>query len=262
MAEPVISRMSHTDAREVCRAAWRRRFGREATLFERQIIQAWGQGETGYGSKLGGFNWGSVTAKVGEPGFLANDTRPALDGSTIKYRTKFRSYASHVEGCEDMIRVISLYDGALEAARLGDALGFARALFRPLKPGYEVGYYAGIAKDPPERRPVRRAAEIVGYVVNFARVLGEDALTYGGPFPTLQKGASTAVVAGLGDMSVIAYQKSRGLVADGILGPTTRGWLFVDPEVDEPTTPTLHLCPTCGGAGKLTSGEYAAIKKG
>lgn len=219
--------MSHQDAARVVTSAWHRTFGVGPGKAERQICQALGCFETGYGSQLGGNNWGAVLARLGEPWVPATDSSP-INGVDVKSVRKFRSYNSHADGCAGMLQVVSQYLGAVEAAKQGDVLGFATALHRD--PGKK--YYEGLASDKTaERRRMRRAGNLLELVITIARACGEDVLATGEYFPTvdsrLQPEANSFVA--LGGLSVVEFQRLRGLTPDGVIGPKTWTQLILNP---------------------------------
>lgn len=216
-------------------SAFRAERGREPGIAERQLLQAMASLESSYGEGwkghgVGSNNWGAVVAKPGEPFFVSADSRPVGDRQAT-YETRFKKYATPAAGARDVVRVCYSYRGAEAAAAGGDALAFAKALFRP-RPGREVGYYAGLAMDPPDRRPVRRAAGLVRQAIGIARQCGENVLAYGTGAPdTLRRDdPRVAAIEALGGMTVEEYQRSRGLKSDGVIGPNTWSWLLIDPE--------------------------------
>jgi hypothetical protein len=178
-------------------------------------------------------NWGCDLAKPGEPYIVSRDTRPDPNnpGKTITYEAHFRKYASQADGCAGMLRVIQSYPTA-DAMRTGDPKAFALSLYTP-KPGRLVGYYAGKASDTPEQRVMRRAMNLLVCIVGIAKACKEDVLNYGSHelFATVNdKDSRVSSIIALGGMSVRDYQASRGLTADGIIGPATWSALLLDPQ--------------------------------
>jgi hypothetical protein len=221
----MTARLTHTEAADVVRFAFTTLTGRSPGRHERQLVQAMGLLETGYGSMLGGNNWGANLARPGEPYVEATDSRP-LDGKDVKYVGRFRAYSSHAEGCAGMLRVILSYNTDI-AAKRGDVVGFAKALYTP-KAGRQVGYYAGIAKDTPEQRVMRRARSLLALIIGIAKECGEDVMTFG-PASTFVDGPGVEGLSAFGGLSVKDYQALRGLKPDGKVGPATWAALCLEP---------------------------------
>jgi hypothetical protein len=225
-----MKRLTHKEAADVVRFAWQQLTGRLPNRSERQLCQAMGLLETGYGSMLGGNNWGANLALPGEPFISATDSKP-VNGKDVKYTGKFRAYTSHAEGCAGMLRVILGY-GTADAARTGDVVGFARALYTPKK-GRQIGYYSGIASDTPDERVMRRAVNLLTLCIGIAKECKEDVLMFPGDFATVNANTNPTVNAltALGGHTVKSYQALRGLTPDGIVGPATWATLTLKPAV-------------------------------
>lgn len=174
--------MNHTTARAIITSAFFRRFGRNPTRPEAQLVQAIGDLETDYGRGwkppgTDSHNWGAIQAHSGwrGPTFSYFDTKPQPDGTSKRYEQAFRAYATDEEGASDLIRTVYLADFAntnrdrelvvLPRARAGDTLGFSTGL-------YDTGYYEGFGRDKAERIRHHHAA-VLRSIIEQCHELGE-----------------------------------------------------------------------------------------
>lgn len=170
----------HRYARDVIKAAFRKRRGRNPSLSEAQGAQVIALGETSYGRGWsdspdrcpngdcsGSHNWGAIIRKPCPPcpnggalpdcppgSFIYRDSCP--DGSAC-YQC-FRAYANDTEGAEHLIKI--LYDDrpeVLAAAARGDIHGMAVAM-------KQSGYY-GLATDQYEKA-MRRNLDTIAHALN------------------------------------------------------------------------------------------------
>lgn len=204
--------LDHRTIRSQVFEGFKRKFGREATLQEAQFLHAVGMLETSCGTGwkgagAGSFNMGAITAGPAWKGatFEYRDSYPDENGIDHWYTTKFRKYASAVEGWEDLANI--MYEDrptVLKAATAGDAYGVSAAL-------YETKYYAGRGKTIKERIAGHHAA-VTRSLITICKALGEQ-LPSGEELPrkTLRRGDTGE------DVKVL--QRWFGLVADGIFGP-------------------------------------------
>ncbi len=243
--------MNHADMRLLLRDAFARVFGREATLPELQCLQAVASLESAYGSGWkppgnGSHNFGAIQAGSTWNGhtFQYTDTTPLPDGSSKPYVTKFRKYATPIDGAVDLVKVVYLNRGrdklALAPAGKGDTLGFSRGL-------HSSGYYEGFGKTVEDRianhhRAVVASIRAQASALNEALPVDIEAMPIKPAL--LRHGSSGSAVVSLqeqlnrhgatpplktdGDfgnrtrVAVVEFQCRAGLVADGIVG--TRTW--------------------------------------
>jgi hypothetical protein len=252
--------MKHAEMRLLLRDAFARVFGRDASTPELQCLQAVAWLESSYGdgwkpAGAGSNNYGAIQAGSGwnGPTFLYTDTSPQPDGSSKPYVTKFRKYATPIEGAIDLVKVVYLNRGrdklALIPAGKGDTLGFSRGL-------HASGYYEGHGKTIEDRirnhhvaveRSIRQQAialhealpaDLAASAVNVhatlkrgatgpAVELMQQALNKHGAFPPLK------VDGQFGQRSFDAlriFQQSSKLVADGICGERSWRALLAQPK--------------------------------
>jgi hypothetical protein len=251
--------MKHAEMRLLLRDAFARVFSRDATIPELQCLQAVAWLESSYGDGWkppgnGSFNLGAIQAGGSwtGPTFQYTDTRPNSDGSSTPYVTKFRKYATPIDGAIDLVKVVYLNRGrdklALVPAGKGDTLGFSRGL-------HTSGYYEGYGKTVEDRirnhhkaveRSIRQQAvalhealpaDLAASPVNVhatlkrgatgpAVELMQHALNKHGAFPPLK------VDGQFGQRSFDAlriFQQKSKLVADGICGERTWRALLTEP---------------------------------
>jgi hypothetical protein len=243
--------MKHADMRLLLRDAFARVFGREPTTPEVQCLQAVASLESAYGQGWkppgnGSHNFGAIQAgsSWNGPTFQYTDTTPQADGSSKPYVTKFRKYATPIDGAVDLVKVVYINRGrdkaTLPPATEGDTLGFSRGL-------HSTGYYEGFGRTVDDRIANHHKsvmASIRAQALALSESLPADIaampilpalLRRGANGPavvTLQKelnrhGATPSLVAD-GDFgaktlaAVLAFQREAQLVADGIVG--TRTW--------------------------------------
>lgn len=228
--------ISHSDAKQIVSEAFARVFFREPSRPARQLAQAVGWLETGYGQHwdargAGSNNWGAIQAHSGWSGktFDYVDTRPNADGTSTPYRQRFRVYASPAEGAEDLVRTV--YTGGrnpplgltekiinphgargkvvLEPGTLGEAAAFSAGL-------YDTVYYQGFGRTREER-----IAHHLRAVLNACAIACRET---GEPMPDGSNAPPVIKVLRLGSSgrAVAAMQRALGLTADGIFGPKTR----------------------------------------
>ncbi len=191
---------------------FKRKFGREATLQEAQFLHAVGMIETSCGTGwkgggVGSFNMGAITAGPAWKGatFEYRDSYPDENGVDHWYVTKFRKYASAVEGWEDLANI--MYEDrptVLKAATAGDAYGVSAAL-------YETKYYAGRGKTAKER--------IAGHHTAITRNLVSLCLALDEAMPAGEELPQRTIRRGDTGEDVKAVQRWLKLVVDGIFGP-------------------------------------------
>lgn len=204
--------LDHRSIRSQVFEGFKRKFGREATLQEAQFLHAVGMLETSCGTGwkgvgVGSFNMGAITAGPAWHGatFEYKDSYPDSNGVDHWYVTKFRKYASAVEGWEDLANI--MYEDrptVLKAATAGDAYGVSAALF-------ETKYYAGRGKTVKERIAGHHAA-ITRSLVTLSCALSE-------PMPAGEELPLRVIRRGDTGEEVKTVQRWLGLVVDGIFGP-------------------------------------------
>lgn len=204
--------LNHQAIRWQVREGFKRKFGREATLQEAQLLHAVGMLETSCGTGWkgvgsGSFNMGAITAGPAWKGktFEYRDSYPDERGVDHWYTTKFRKYDNAVDGWADLANI--MYEdrpSVFKAATAGDAYGVSAALF-------ETKYYAGRGKTVKERIAGHHAA-LLRALITICRSLDED-LPSGEELPrkTLRRGNTGE--------EVKVVQRWLGLVVDGIFGP-------------------------------------------
>lgn len=244
---------THVQARAFARKALESILGASSTGAERALAgvacleTSYGDGWKGAGK--GSFNMGAIQAGswAGDT-FAYTDTHPNADGTSTPYRIAFRKYPSPAAGWEDLVRVVFVNRGrtvVLAAAQKGDLLGVSQGLHR-------TGYYEGFGKTVADRIANHHAA--LARAVRAADLAcQETTITVPAPVahdaaPTLRRGSGYAdgereavrhlqqhlQLAADGrfgpvtESTVIAYQRSRGLVADGIVGRLTWARLELD----------------------------------
>lgn len=244
--------MKHAEMRILLRDAFARVFGRDATTPELQCLQAVAALESNYGAGWkppgnGSFNFGAIQcgASWSGPSFQYTDTRPNSDGTSTPYVTKFRKYATPIDGAIDLVKVVYLNlsrdKTVLPAASRGDTLGFSKAM-------RDSGYYEGMGATI-EQRVANHHKAVVRSIRDQAKALNEDLPRDVLPVPeippTLRVGSSGPDVAKLQEalnlhrtaprlivdgnfgertrVTLKVFQQSRKLVADGVAGPAT--WL-------------------------------------
>jgi hypothetical protein len=164
----------------------------------------------GTGWKGGGvdsFNMGAITAGPAWKGatFEYRDSYPDENGVDHWYVTKFRKYASAVEGWADLANI--MYEDrptVLKAASAGDAYGVSAAL-------YETKYYAGRGKTAQER--------IAGHHTTIKRNLVSLCLALDEAMPAGEELPQRSIRRGDTGEDVKTVQRWLGLVVDGIFGP-------------------------------------------
>ncbi|MFA5052782.1 MAG: peptidoglycan-binding protein [Parcubacteria group bacterium] len=204
--------LDHRTIRSQVFEGFKRKFGREATLQEAQFLHAVGMLETSCGTGwkgvgAGSFNMGAITAGPAWKGatFEYRDSYPDENGVDHWYTTKFRKYASAVEGWEDLANI--MYEDrptVLKAATAGDAYGVSSAL-------YETKYYAGRGKTAKERIAGHHAA-VARSLITICKALGE-------PLPSGEELPRRTLRRGDTGEEVKVLQRWFGLVVDGIFGP-------------------------------------------
>jgi hypothetical protein len=242
---------SHAEMRLVLREAFSKIIGREGTIAELQCLQAIASLESSYGTAWkppgnGSNNLGAIQAGQSWNGetFQYTDTSPQPDGTNKPYVTKFRKYPTLVAGAEDLARVVYVNRSrdklALAPAGKGETLGFSRGL-------RESGYYEGYGKTVEDRIANHHRA-VVASIRAQALALKEPlpadiealpekpellrlgsngtaveklqtALNRHGAIPPLRADGDFGEVT---RQAVIAFQRTAGLVDDGIVG--TRTW--------------------------------------
>ncbi len=242
--------MKHSDMRLLLRDAFARVFGRDATLPELQCLQAVASLESAYGTGWkppgnGSHNYGAIQAgsSWSGPTFGYTDTRPNADGTSTPYVTKFRKYATPIDGAIDLVKVVYVNRGrdrlALAPAGKGDTLGFSRGL-------HASGYYEGFGKTVEDRIANHHKA-VVASIRAQALALHEplptdieaapikpELLRLGSAGPSvvrlqeqLNRHSVTPLLKADGEfgqkthLNVVSFQRRSGLVADGIVGVRT-----------------------------------------
>lgn len=246
--------MNHADMRLLLRDAFARVFSREPSQPEAQCLQAIAALESNYGQGWkppgnGSNNFGAIQAGASWSGatFQYTDTRPNADGSSTPYVTKFRKYATPIDGAIDLVKVVYQNRGrdklALVPAGKGDTLGFSRGL-------HSSGYFEGFGKTVEDRianhhkaveRSIRAQADALhealpADLANKPLVKQTVKLGSSGPdVQTLQAALnqfyqlSSALLPLVADGNFGAktdarlklFQGSVGLIADGVCGPAT-----------------------------------------
>ncbi len=249
-------KLTHKDAAEIVKEAFRRVFGRLPTRAERQLLQAVAWLETGYGQHwdnrgAGSNNWGAIQATKIWTGktFAYVDTRPNDDGTSTPYDQLFRAYDSAADGAADLAKVVftggrnpplgmrdkvSHVYGArgllvLEPAKRGDAEGFSSGL-------YDTVYYQGFGRTREERikhhlLAVNNACNKMALEIKEPLPNGEDPVR---PIPVYRRGdwgPDIEIIQRLIDVkddgrfgpgteaALKVWQKKNNLKPDGIWGP-------------------------------------------
>lgn len=208
--------LDHAKARRDATEGFKRKFQREPSLEEVQLLQAVGALETGYGTGWkgvgkGSFNMGAIIAGGSWHGdtFTYKDSYPDEQGVNHWYETQFRKYPDAAAGWEDLANIV--YEDrptVHEAAIGGDTYGFSAAM-------YETRYYAGFGKNAQERignhhKALMRNLVAMCHALNEPLPGGADVALY--PM-TLKRGSTGPLV--------VEVQRMLGLVADGMFGPLT-----------------------------------------
>lgn len=259
--------MNHLDMRLLLREAFRSVFSREATIPEAQCLQAIASLESAYGQGWkppgnGSHNFGAIQAgsSWNGPTFQYTDTTPQPDGSSKPYVTRFRKYATPIEGAIDLVKVVFINRGrdkqVLPPATAGNTHGFSAGL-------YATGYYEGFGKDGPDPGDSPREERIANHHKQVVASIRAQALVLSEPLPAdiaampvlralLRRGAKgpdvvklqaalnrhgvTPTLTADGDFgnktyqNVVAFQRRSGLTADGIVGERT--WAALDRGTD------------------------------
>jgi hypothetical protein len=196
---------------QVCEG-FKRKFGRNATLQEAQILHAVGLHESGCGFwwkgvGVGSFNMGAITAGKSWTGatFEYKDSYPDATGLDHWYVTEFRKYANAIEGWTDLANI--MYEdrpSVLAAATAGDVFGVSTAL-------YETTYYTGRGKTAKER--------IAGHYSAMTKSLATICRALNESMPSGEEVPQRAIRRGDIGEDVKVVQRWLSLVADGIFGP-------------------------------------------
>ena len=233
---------THIEARNNAHTALVAKFGEPITPGEIKALAGVACLETSYGdgwkgAGKGSFNMGAIQGTGPAGSFVYTDTHPNAGGTNTPYQIAFRRYRSVVEGWADLVNVVYVNRGRArvrEAAKAGDWYGVSKAL-------HETGYYEGYGRTEAERvanhhRALSRA---------IAAADGAALPAIGVPTlpPTIRHGSTgeavkllqrelAEVATGVFDEDLDAhvryYQDYHGLIADGIVGPTTWRTLFGD----------------------------------
>ena len=121
--------MSARDAALHIAEAWRIELREPAA--PRTVAVLWAQWalETGRGRSMVANNFGGLKGRAPTGAGVVCWTREGHAGAEVRIRSRFRAYASPLEGARDWIRTIARsYPGAIEAARSGDTADYVRAL--------------------------------------------------------------------------------------------------------------------------------------
>jgi hypothetical protein len=230
-----MTKITHTDAKQIITEAYRTKFGVLPSKPIRQLAQAIGWLETGYGQHWdergrGRKNWGAIQAHEGwaGPTFEYVDTRPNDDGTSTPYAQKFRAYNTDLEGAADLCKVV--YTGGRNpplghAERVNDAFGSRHRLvldpaikgdLREFSAGlYDTVYYQGFGRSRTERI-MHHVLAVTNACAVAARETGEsmpDGSEVPRPIKVLRRGAT-------GD-AVAIVQRIVGVPDDGAFGPKT-----------------------------------------
>lgn len=142
--------MTHSEAREIVRQAWRRVHGRDPTDRELAYTQAIASLETGYGragqfgalAARGQYNWGALERRRLPSGECPDGTAAGTDEGPVC----FYVFPSDVEAAAAFIRNLTTrHWPTLQAMNQGEAEDVARAMREP------PAYYTGIAGSEDEK---------------------------------------------------------------------------------------------------------------
>jgi hypothetical protein len=168
-------------ARPIVLRALVEELGRDPYAAEVYAVSCVARLETVYGSAwkgagVGSNNWGAYQAGKQWTGqrFSYTDTHPNADGTNAPYRVDFRKYATALDGCRDLVRLLMRMgcigsDGA--ATRDRTFMSVSRQL-------YARGYYEGFGRTPEERvanhcKAVTAAARTIAKALNEPIGLGD-----------------------------------------------------------------------------------------
>lgn len=159
--------MTHAEAREIVRRAWRRVHGRDPSEKELTYTQAIAFLETGYGrtgqfaamAANGRYNWGALQRPRNADGTCPPGSEPGID---LGPRC-FLVYNSDEEAAAVFIRLLTTRHWPVVAAMRGSAEDVARAM--RVRPAYYEGY-SGSEED--------RINHYASAIRNAARAAGHD----------------------------------------------------------------------------------------
>lgn len=183
--------------------------------------QVWGESRCGSSPDWGtSNNWGAVTYHLNDGHFLQHADHDA-NGNAVIYR--FQAYDTQLQAARDWLHVL-LRGGVPAALANGQARDVAAAM-------YANRYFTGVAGSADARIDAYAALIVSG--ANFvagllvAQDLGVDLASITGLQLALARlGFDPGPVDGLNGpelrAAIVAFQRVRGLTADGIAGPRTK----------------------------------------
>lgn len=200
--------------------------------------QVWGESRFGSTRDWGtSNNWGAVTYHLRDGKFIEHADHSA-DGKPVVY--KFQAYDTQLEAARAWLKVI-LRGNVPSALLHGTVRDLAAAM-------YANRYYTGINTDTDRdglsgtandrimayEALIRNNAAFITSTLASAKAIedfGVDLSTVAGVQETLRRlGHDPGKVDGISGLktraAVVAFQRARGLVADGIVGPVTRSALL------------------------------------
>ena len=161
--------MTHAEAREIIRRAWRRVHGRDPSERELAYAQAIASLETGYGrtdqfaamAARGQYNWGALQRRPNADGSCPPNTEPGMDAGNPRC---FLVFGSDEEAAAQFLRLLTAgrWPGVVPAMR-GTPEDVARAMRGP------PAYYEG-----PSGSEEYKIAYYASAIRNHARAAGHD----------------------------------------------------------------------------------------
>jgi hypothetical protein len=204
--------LSHVEAAEVFRQAFRQVNGRLPSIAERQGIQSLSWRETNYGAGwkdpgAGSWNMGAIASGLppcGPGSFEYTDSVPDESGGSTTYQHCFKTYASPVDGAADVVRKLTVDRPTVWAAfRAGDLWTAGRELYR-------TRYMQSKGRTEDERiaHYIQPMADVISLI---AKANGEPiALTIIPPASSLAKASTLFLGVALGALAGhFAYQTWR-----------------------------------------------------
>lgn len=196
--------MTHAEAREIIRQAWRMVHGRAPTEAELTYAQAIALLETGYGrtgqfaamAARGQYNWGALQRRPG-PGGCPPNTAPGNDQGSVC----FYVYNTDVEAAAAYLRVLTKRHWPVVQAMRGSPEDVARAMRVP------PPYYTGVSGGEQDRINAYANA-----IRNGIRRSGSAA-----PVPTSGSGSALPIVLALGAIGAYWWYRRSSDPASGRL---------------------------------------------